>query len=326
VSVETPDILLSLRGLSTQFLSDDGVVEAVDGVSFDVPRGRTVGLVGESGCGKSMTALSILGLVPLPGRIVAGEVLFEGRDLVRMSPGGLRRVRGREVAMVFQEPMSSLNPVFTIGDQIVEVLRRGGELSRKAARAEVVDLLRRVRIPDPHERVDSYPHELSGGMRQRAMIAMAIAARPKLLIADEPTTALDVTVQAQVLDLLRELQAELGMSVLLISHDLGVVAQLADEVVVMYAAKVVERAAVEELYARPLHPYTRGLFGSRPRLGAPRGERLNAIPGAVPRPGSLPPGCRFHPRCSLAIERCCRVEPALRPLRPRHLVACDVVE
>ena len=323
--------LLSLRDLRTSFFTEDGVVEAVGGVSFDVPRGKTVGVVGESGCGKSVTAFSIMRLIKPPGRVVSGEVLFEGRDLLGLSERQLRRVRGKDIAMVFQEPMTSLNPVYTIGDQIVEAVRLHLRLGKSAARERAIEMLARVKIPAPQRRVDEYPHQLSGGMRQRVMIAMALACEPKLLIADEPTTALDVTIQAQILDLLRELQRDYGLSVLLITHDLGVVAEIADEVVVMYASKVVERAPVHDLFARPTHPYTRGLFESIPGVGG--GSKtpgaLRVIPGSVPNPLEFPAGCKFHPRCSQVVDACRSDEPRLRSIDPDqrvpHEVACDVV-
>jgi oligopeptide/dipeptide ABC transporter ATP-binding protein len=317
--------LLSVRELSTHFFTPGGAVKAVDEVSFDVPAGKTVALVGESGCGKTVTAYSLLRLVPPPGRIVGGEIVFEGRDLLRLSEREMRALRGDRIAMVFQEPMTSLNPVFTVGEQIAESIRVHRGAGRRAARAQAIELLSRVRMPSPEARVDEYPHQLSGGMRQRVMIAMALACDPRLLIADEPTTALDVTIQAQILQLLRDLQAETGMSVLFITHDFGIVAETADEVVVMYAARVVERAGVRELFSRPLHPYTLGLFASLPALARGR-ARLSSIPGSVPDPLEFPPGCRFHPRCGRAIDACSRVEPTLRELCAGHFVACDVLE
>jgi len=318
--------LLSVRGLSTSFFTAAGAVRAVDEVSFDIPRAKTVALVGESGCGKSVTALSILRLITPPGRIVAGEVRFAGQDLLAIRDRELRAVRGNRIAMVFQEPSTSLNPVLTVGYQIAESLRVHRGVSRKEARARAIELLRRVRVPSPEERVDAYPHQLSGGMRQRVMIAIALSCDPELLIADEPTTALDVTVQAQILELLRELQASSGMSILLITHDFGVVAEVADEVVVMYASRVVERAAVRELFARPLHPYTRALFESLPRVGSARERRLRAIPGVVPSPLDHPTGCRFHPRCTRVVDACRAFEPRLREWRPDHRAACDRIE
>lgn len=323
-----------MEDLRTYFDVEEGTARAVDGVSFRLRRGRTLGLVGESGCGKSVTALSILRLVPSPpGRIASGRILFEGRDLLRLSDEEIRRVRGNRIAMVFQEPMTSLNPVFTIGSQIVEAIVLHQQVSKAEARRRTIELLRRVRIPAPEERIDAYPHQLSGGMKQRAMIAMALACGPDVLIADEPTTALDVTVEAQILDLLRELQREMGMSVLLITHDMGVVAETTDEVAVMYAGQIVESASTRALFARPLHPYTIGLFRSLPRLEV-RGRRLAAIPGAVPSPLRFPSGCRFHPRCFLARgrERCREEEPELRevapggPGEPPHYSRCHFAE
>jgi peptide/nickel transport system ATP-binding protein len=314
--------LLELRGLRTTFAGEAGEFPAVDGVSFSIAAGRTLGIVGESGSGKSVTALSIMGLVPNPpGRIAGGEVLFEGVDLLTLDAAALGERRGNRLAMIFQEPMTSLNPAFTIGDQIGETIRRHRGLGKREARAETIEMLRRVRIPAPERRVDDYPHKLSGGMRQRAMIAMALACGPKLLIADEPTTALDVTIQAQILDLLRQLRDETGTAIMLITHDLGVVAELAQEVIVLYAGKVMERAPVAALYEAPQHPYTIGLLASIPRL---EGEvrRLASIEGAVPSPVALPQGCRFHPRCPFAIERCRSEEPPLAEIAPRQAVAC----
>jgi oligopeptide/dipeptide ABC transporter ATP-binding protein len=319
------DVLLDVRDLRTHFFTDDGVVRAVDGVSFRVRRGKTLGVVGESGCGKSVTALSVMRLIPPPGRHVGGRILFEGRDLAILPEPEMRAVRGRDIAMIFQEPMTSLNPVFTVGYQIMEAIRTHLPVSRAEARRRAVELLEKVKIPAAARRVDDYPHQMSGGMRQRVMIAMALACTPRLLIADEPTTALDVTIQAQILDLLRELQQEFRMSVLIITHDLGVVAEVADEVAVMYASKIVEYAPARELFREPLHPYTAGLLRSIPRLDTPKAGKLAVIPGTVPNPLRFPPGCAFHPRCPLAVDRCRAVEPRLRELRPGHWVACDVV-
>jgi peptide/nickel transport system ATP-binding protein len=315
--------LLEVRGLQTQFLTDGGVVRAVDGVSFTIDAGQTVGMVGESGCGKSVTALSILRLVPSPpGRIAGGEILYQGKNLLECSERDMRRIRGNEIAMIFQEPMTSLNPVFTIGDQIGEAIRLHQHTSRRETRERVIEMLRLVEIPEPARRVDDYPHQLSGGMRQRVMIAMALSCNPKLLIADEPTTALDVTIQAQILDLLVNLKTRLGMALLLITHDLGVVAEQADEVLILYAGALVEHANVVDLFDHPLHPYTRGLLDSLPRVGAPRGERLRPIPGTVPPLTRLPSGCRFRDRCEFAIDDCARVEPRLEEKAPGHFVAC----
>ncbi|MBN1556054.1 MAG: ABC transporter ATP-binding protein [Phycisphaerae bacterium] len=316
--------LLSVRDLRTCFHTDDGVLRAVDGVSFDVPAAKTFALVGESGCGKSVTAFSILRLVPCPpGRIENGEVVLQGRDLLGYSEKQMRQVRGGQVGMVFQEPMTSLNPVFTCGNQIIEAIRLHRKLSAGDARGLAMELLKKVGIAEPAGRLDAYPHQLSGGMRQRIMIAMALSCSPKLLIADEPTTALDVTIQAQILDLLNQLQADEGLSILLITHDLAVVAQTAHQVAVMYASKIVETASVENLFAQPLHPYTRGLLKSVPKLGETK-ERLKTIPGTVPNPLHFPSGCKFHPRCSVGCDkkRCQTQEPPLREIAPGHCVAC----
>jgi peptide/nickel transport system ATP-binding protein len=314
--------VLRVEELRTEFRTDDGVVAAVDGVSLEVRAGETLALVGESGSGKSITALSILRLVPEPaGRIVAGHVWFRGRDLMTLPAAAMRRVRGREIAMVFQEPMTSLNPVFTCGDQIAETLVLHERLGRAAARARTIELLRQVGIPAPEQRVDEYPHQLSGGMRQRVMIAMALACRPALLIADEPTTALDVTIQAQILELLRRLQAELGMALLLITHDLGVVAGVADRVSVLYAGQVVESCDAAAVFRQGRHPYTAGLLASLPRLGRHRAA-LRVIPGQVPDPADFPAGCRFHPRCPIAEVRCAASAPSLDPVGDRHLSRC----
>ena len=314
--------LLDVRGLKTCFATDEGELPAVDGISFSVAAGRTLGIVGESGCGKSVTALAVMGLVRAPpGRIESGEVLFQGRDLLRLSQAELRELRGNQISMIFQEPMTSLNPAFTVGDQIAEAIRRHKKVGKREARARAIEMLRRVRIPSPEHRVDDYPHRLSGGMRQRAMIAMALACDPKLLIADEPTTALDVTIQAQILDLMRELREAFGTAIVIISHDLGVIAELADEVIVMYAGKVVERAAVGSLFAEPQHPYTIGLLGALPKLHGDQ-PRLAAIAGAVPNPVALPPGCRFHPRCPFADASCRQAPPVLADVTPGHFAAC----
>ena len=314
--------LLDVKGLTTVFDTDDGEVRAVDGVDFSLERGRTLGIVGESGCGKSVTALSIMGLVPQPpGRIVAGEVRFEGEDLLKLPPARLRELRGARLSMIFQEPMTSLNPAFTIGDQIVEGIVRHRPASSPSAKALALEMLRRVHIPSPEERFDDYPHRLSGGMRQRVMIAMALACKPALLIADEPTTALDVTVQAQILDLMRQLRHETGTAIILITHDLGVVAELADDVVVMYAGRIVESASVAALFAEPQHPYTVGLLGSIPRLDLEQ-TRLAAIEGQVPNPMAPVDGCRFHPRCPFAVDRCRREDPPLLDMGDGHRSAC----
>jgi oligopeptide/dipeptide ABC transporter ATP-binding protein len=315
------DALLEVRDLRAYFAVEGGDVRAVDGVSFALAPGRTLGIVGESGSGKTVTALAILGLVPRPGRIVSGQVLFAGVDLVSLDRAALGARRGNEIAMIFQEPMTSLNPAFTIGDQIAEAILRHKGGSRRAAEARAVAMLDRVHIPAPERRARDYPHRLSGGMRQRAMIAMALACGPQLLIADEPTTALDVTIQAQILDLMRDLRGETGTAIMLITHDLGVIAELAHEVIVMYAGRVVERAPVAALFATPQHPYTIGLLGSIPRLDG-AGKRLAAIEGAVPNPAALPEGCRFHPRCPFAIARCRSAEPPLAEIAPGQFAAC----
>jgi oligopeptide/dipeptide ABC transporter ATP-binding protein len=316
------DILLDVRGLKTYFYVDSKVAKAVDGVDFSIQKGKTLGLVGESGCGKSVTALSILRLVPSPpGKIVSGEITFEGRDLLTLNESAMRSIRGNDIAMIFQEPMTSLNPVFTVGYQIAEAIRLHRHASRSGTKALTIELLRKVKIPAPEQRYGEYPHQLSGGMKQRAMIAMAISCNPKLLIADEPTTALDVTIQAQILELLMELRDEFEMSTLLITHDLGVVAETADDVAVMYAGQIVESATTRELFANPKHPYTVGLFGSLPKLGERR-EYLTAIPGMVPDPASHPKGCRFHPRCDLMEIKCTQENTELREIAPGHTVRC----
>jgi oligopeptide/dipeptide ABC transporter ATP-binding protein len=314
--------LLVVKDLQTHFFTDRGVARAVDGVSFSIPAGKTMGLVGESGCGKSVTALSILRLVQSPpGRIVGGSIHLEGQDLLRLSEEEIRRVRGDRISMIFQEPMTSLNPVFTIGNQIMESLMLHRGLSRREAEAQTVEMLRRVKIPSAETLIHQYPHQISGGMRQRVMIAMALVCRPKLVIADEPTTALDVTIQAQILELLEELQQEFGMSVLIITHDLGIVADLADHVAVMYAGQIVESAPTRELFLSPKHPYTVGLFHSRPRLGV-RTKRLDVIPGVVPNPADFPAGCRFHPRCAHVVEDCRRTDVQLQSVEPRQESRC----
>jgi peptide/nickel transport system ATP-binding protein len=320
--------LLDVRDLVVSFRTDRGELNAVDGVSFSVPRGTTVGLVGESGCGKSVTALSLMGLLPRPpGRIASGQILFDGQDLAKADERALRAVRGQGIGMIFQEPMTALNPVFTVGTQIMEAVRAHRDMSRAAARERAVQLLARVGIPAPAERVDAYPHHLSGGMRQRVMIAIALAGEPKLLIADEPTTALDVTIQAQILDLLADLQRDLGMSILLITHDLGVVAEHTEEVVVMYAGKVVERGPTAALFERPLHPYTQGLLASVPGYAGNRGKaRLPTIPGTVVDLARLPSGCRFQERCPKVDAECRTREPALRTFSRGQRAACFHVQ
>ncbi len=314
-------ITLSVRDLSTSFFSEKGEVKAVDHVSFDVPHGSIVGLVGESGCGKSMTARSIMKLLKYPGKIVGGEILLEGRDLVPLGEGDMSLIRGEEIAMIFQEPMTSLNPVVPVGKQVQEAILQHRKISREEAKKKVLHMLEIVGISEPEKRYRCYPHELSGGLRQRVMIAMAMICRPKLLIADEPTTALDVTVEAQILELLRELRDTIGTSIILISHNLGVIAQLCDYVYVMYAGQVVEQAPVLELFDNPSHPYTRGLMDSVRSLR--RGdEKLSTIPGAVPNLLRLPQGCRFAPRCPLAGENCRSCPPELSLVGESHLARC----
>ena len=317
--------LLDIRGLKTHFKTDDGWLHAVDGVDIGIDRGETVCVVGESGCGKSVTAMSVLKLLPMPpGRIVAGQILWQGRDIVPMQEDAMQQIRMKEIAIVFQEPMTSLNPVYTVGEQIAEGLRLHEGLDRKQALERAVEMLKLVRIPTPERRVHDYPHQFSGGMRQRVMIAMALSCKPQLLIADEPTTALDVTIQAQILDLLAELKAELGMAILLITHAMGVVAEVAQRVVVMYAGKVVEEAVVSELFAHPRHPYTQGLIRSIPRIDSAltKKGRLETIPGTVPKLIAPPEGCRFAPRCKFAMPACTQATPALRQVAPGHKVAC----
>ncbi len=321
--------VLEVDGLKTFFFTRAGILKAVDDVSFTVGARETLAIVGESGCGKSMTALSIMRLVPdPPGRIVGGRVVLAGRDLLRLDEPAMRAARGKDVSMIFQEPMTSLNPVLTIGNQIEEVIALHEDLSRAAVRDKAVEMLRRVRIPEPAQRAREYPHQLSGGMRQRAMIAMALACNPKLLIADEPTTALDVTIQAQILDLMLTLQEEFGTAIMLITHDLAVVAETAQRAVVMYAGRKVEEATVEALFAAPQHPYTAGLLASLPRLtglagdDAPQAVRLKEIPGTVPSLERLPPGCAFAPRCAFADAHCREASPPLAEKRPGHLAAC----
>jgi peptide/nickel transport system ATP-binding protein len=317
--------LLDIQGLQTHFATDEGWVRAVDGVDLGVDRGETLGVVGESGSGKTVTALSVLKLIPMPpGRIVSGRILWRERDLVPLGAREMQKIRSKEIAIVFQEPMTSLNPVYTIGDQIAEVIRLHEGLGKRAARERTIEMLRLVRIPNPERRVADYPHQFSGGMRQRVMIAMALSCNPALLIADEPTTALDVTIQAQILELLTEMKARLGMAVMLITHAMGVVAETAQRVVVMYAGKVVEEAPVGELFANPRHPYTQGLIRSIPRIdtAAIKKPRLEAIAGVVPSLLDPPPGCRFAPRCRYASSICVEAVPPLREIAPGHKVAC----
>ena len=314
--------LLEIRSLSTHFFTEEGVVRAVENISFEINPGEILSLVGESGCGKSVTGLSILRLIPSPpGRIVNGEILFDRINLVQLKEKEMEKIRGNDISMIFQEPMTSLNPVFTIGDQIMEAIIFHQGLSKAKSRERAIEMLDRVRIPAPEMRVDAYPHQLSGGMRQRAMIAMALSCQPKLLIADEPTTALDVTIQSQVLNLLREIQREMEMSVMLITHDLGVVAEIADRVAIMYAGRMMEYGPIDAIFSKVRHPYTKGLLDSIPQLREKK-KRLDAIPGQVPDPMNLPVGCKFHPRCYLMIEECKKAEPPLVQVNGDHFSRC----
>ena len=320
--------LLSIRDLSVTFSVDEGDVHAVSGVSYDIEEGKTLAVVGESGCGKSVTALSVLGLIPQPpGKITSGQILFNGQELLKATPAQMRKIRGNDIAMIFQEPMTSLNPVYTVGSQIVEAVELHQDIKGADTWAHAAAMLKRVGIADPEDRVRQYPHQLSGGMRQRVMIAMALSCNPELLIADEPSTALDVTIQAQILELLRNIQRERNMSIMLITHDLGVVAENADDIVVMYASKIVETAQTGPLFAQPLHPYTKGLLRSLPRLGEKR-DRLETISGSVPDPLHFPGGCKFHPRCTIGCNdpRCKTVEPDLRQVAPGRQAACWFVK
>jgi peptide/nickel transport system ATP-binding protein len=317
--------LLEVRNLQTFFATRRGQARAVDDVSFSLDRGETLSLVGESGCGKSVTALSIMRLISPPGRLVAGEVIFESRDLLKLNEDEMRRIRGDEIAMIFQDPMTSLNPVYTVGEQIAEAIRLHRKVSKREAWNQTIEGMRDVAIPAPEMRANNYPHEMSGGMRQRIMIAMALACDPKLLIADEPTTALDVTIQAQILDLLAELREKRNLALLLITHDLGVVAETSDRVAVMYAGKIIESASVRELFKNPRHPYTEGLLHSVPKLEETNGEqkgRLHTIEGVVPNPVELPPGCRFAPRCEHALEKCREGEIPLIEIDSGHATRC----
>lgn len=318
--------VLKVSDLEVQFATDHGWATVVDGVSFEVPRGGTVGLVGESGSGKSVTSLAVMGLIPSPpGRITRGKIELEGRDLVGLSEAQLSELRGNAMSMVFQEPMSSLNPAYTVGDQIRETVRRHRKVSRKEAHKRAIEMLDLVGIPNAASRVNSYPHEFSGGMRQRVMIAMALSCDPMLLIADEPTTALDVTIQAQILDLLKAMQSELGMAILFITHDLGVVADICDEVMVMYAGQIVEQSEIFGLYRQPMHPYSEGLLSSMPQIGG-RNEELVSIPGTTPAPWAMPQGCRFHPRCSYADHQCRIGDPQLVELSNGRASRCIKVD
>jgi len=324
-AVPPKSALLEISGLKTYFATDDGLVQAVDGVNLSIDRGETVCVVGESGCGKTVTAHSVLKLIPMPpGRFVAGKILWQGRDLVPLDAAAMSEIRSKEIAIVFQEPMTSLNPVYTVGEQIAEAIRLHEKLPRREAMDRAVAMLKLVHISNPAKRVHDYPHQFSGGMRQRVMIAMALCCNPKLLIADEPTTALDVTIQAQILDLLQEMKSRFGMAIMLITHAMGVVAETAQRVVVMYAGKVVEEASVEQLFAAPRHPYTQGLIRSIPRIdtAATRKVRLEAIGGVVPSLLAPPPGCRFAPRCKFAKAECRAATPALREVESGHKVAC----
>ena len=314
--------LLRVNGLKTHFFTHEGVVKAVDGVSFNIDKGKTLGLVGESGCGKSVTALSIMRLIPKPpGRIVEGEIIFDGRDLLKLDEKEMRKVRGKSISMIFQEPMTSLDPVFTIGDEIGEAIQLHQGLGKVAAKEKAVEILKTVGIPDPEKRAGNYPHELSGGMRQRAMIAMALSCNPSLLIADEPTTALDVTIQAQILRLINELKEKYGTSILIITHDLGVIAEMCDDVAVMYAGHIVEYTDVKTLFSSPLHPYTEGLNRSIPKLDV-EAKRLDTIRGLVPDLIDPPSGCPFHPRCDFCSKRCTKELPELVEVERNHFVRC----
>jgi peptide/nickel transport system ATP-binding protein len=317
--------LLEIRGLKTHFKTDDGMVRAVDGVDLTIDRGETLGVVGESGCGKNVTAMTVLKLIQMPpGKIVDGQIMWQGRDLVPLGPDEMRKVRSKQIAIIFQEPMTSLNPVYTVGHQIAETIQMHEDLNRRDAMDRAIEMLRLVHIPTPERRAHNYPHQFSGGMRQRVMIAMALSCNPRLLIADEPTTALDVTIQAQILDLLAEMKSRLGMAIMLITHAMGVVAETAQRVVVMYAGRVVEEASVERLFAHPLHPYTQGLIRSIPRIDKDAGKRarLEAIGGMVPSLIDPPPGCRFAPRCRSAMPACTAAVPELRTVEAGHKVAC----
>jgi peptide/nickel transport system ATP-binding protein len=322
---EKKDTLLEVHNLKTYFYTEDGVVKAVDGVDFTVGRGEVLGLVGESGCGKSVTSLSIMRLIGIPGKVVEGTILFEGRNLLELSESEMVHMRGNRMSMIFQQPQSSLNPVFKIGDQVGEVLQIHQSMGKEESWNKAVELLRLVGIPDPESKAHSYPHEVSGGQAQRVMIAMALALNPQLLIADEPTTALDVTIQAQILDLMRDLRTRMDTAVILITHDLGVISEMADRVAVMYAGRIVEQADIRTLFAHPLHPYTQGLMASIPILGTVK-ETLDVIPGSVPNLVNLPPGCQFAPRCRSRMEYqltiCTQVEPQLLPIEPEHFCRC----
>ncbi len=313
--------ILQVKNLKTYFFTEDGVAKAVDGVDFEIYQGETLGLVGESGCGKSVTAFSILRLLDYPGKTVEGQIIFKGADLLKKSDNEMRKIRGKEIAMIFQEPMTSLNPVFTIGYQISEALKIHLKMSNREAKMKSIELLEKVGIPIPKQRFDEYPHQLSGGMRQRAMIAMALSCNPILLIADEPTTSLDVTIQAQILDLMKNLLKQFNSSLIMITHDLGVIAEIADRIAVMYAGKIVEYAETRSIFFSPLHPYTYGLLTSIPRLDLDLGK-LESIPGIVPDPLHFPSGCKFHPRCIFATRKCKEEEPLLERIENNHMVRC----
>lgn len=315
--------LVEVEDLKTYFYTEDGVVPAVDGVTFHVNRGETLGVVGESGCGKSVCSLSIMRLIPWPpGKIIEGRIRFEGEELLQKSEADMRRIRGNDISMIFQEPMTSLNPVYSVGDQIGEAIRLHQGLSKRDALQKSIQMLKKVGIPMAERRVHEYPHQMSGGMRQRVMIGMALSCNPKMLIADEPTTALDVTIQAQILELMKGLKSEMGAAIMLITHDLGVIAEMAERVIVMYAGKIVEEADVRSLFRKPLHPYTEGLMNSIPRIDAPTKQRLNVITGVVPNPLNMPVGCRFHPRCPLAVDQCRESQPSLVEVAPGRYVSC----
>ena len=319
-----PETLIQVKNLKTYFLTDRGVAKAVDDISFDIREGETLAIVGESGCGKSVTALSIMGLIPNPpGEVVGGSIHFNGKDLLKLSEREMRHIRGNNISMIFQEPMTSLNPVFQIGDQIMEVLILHQKIKKREARDRAIELLIAVRIPSPESRMSDYPHQMSGGMRQRVMIAMALACSPKMIIADEPTTALDVTIQAQILELMEQLSETTGTAILLITHNLGVVAETSHDVIVMYAGRVVEKADAHSLYGDPRHPYTQGLMGSIPGIRADdKSTKLEAIPGMVPSLFSLPKGCKFNDRCKFAFDRCVQEEPELKVINQGHEVRC----
>ncbi|MEE2822004.1 MAG: ABC transporter ATP-binding protein [Acidobacteriota bacterium] len=317
---------LQVRNLRTHFFTENGLVRAVDDVSYVLNKGQTLGLVGESGCGKSVSALSLMRLITPPGKIVGGEILLDDLNLLDIPEPQMRQIRGNWISMIFQEPMTSLNPVFTIGNQIMETIRVHQKVSRAEARDLTIDVLSKVKIPAASNRIDEFPHQMSGGMRQRVMIAMALACSPKVLIADEPTTALDVTIQAQIMKLLADLQNDLHMSILLITHNLGLVAEASDHIAVMYASKVVEYTSTRNLFTSPLHPYTQGLLTSVPTLGMPKNRELNVIPGQVPNPLYFPSGCKFHPRCPLAENQCQEEEPLLKEVNPGHWVACHMIK